>query len=153
MHTVSHLHLQTPNHRWKIVQVFVLKKSMYKWIHAVQTHVVQGSTIIAQYLHVVRAMKITRNFIVLLYQFHLNNNNNTLLSIYGVCTVCYATSHGDHRAFLDRLWNGHGGCFPRSNFHLSQFLSSFSWTSVLCYIKSCSVSGYHQHFIKTLLSP
>lgn len=95
-----------------------------------------------------------QGFHCILYQFHLNNNNNnTLLNTDGVCAVCYATSHGDHRAFLDRLWNCHGGWLPRSDFYLSQFSSSFPWISVLCSIKSCSVSGYHQHFITTFPSP
>lgn len=43
MHTVEPPPPQTPNHRSQI-HLYLLKKSPYKWISAVQTHVVHGST-------------------------------------------------------------------------------------------------------------
>lgn len=47
MHTVSLPPLQTPNFRLKTIQEFIGgEKPTYKWTHAVQAHVVQGSAVL-----------------------------------------------------------------------------------------------------------
>lgn len=69
----------------------------------------------------------------------LKKAKNTLLSTYDAHCTMPPPMGTTNKAFLDRLWNGHGGCFPRSDFYLNQFSSSFPGISVPCSFKSCSV--------------